>query len=257
MPKYSIPQLRVRTEYSFKEAYGPVAEVAVALVQQGQLTGGIVDTAGTWGHVAWEKACGDAGVDAMFGVELEMHWPKAEEHHLDRKPRCWALAEDLAAFYRLSSADPHSPAELWENRAGSVIFAGAALDDPACFDYVDVNPRSRRAAQRSMRLAKRTKKPIVITSDNDFPSSEYRERFLAWNDSNKLTPQHLLTDAEFEKHFSFLRGGRASLRIAAALGADHFRGRGPSCLGGIGAAKSLGPRAHCAVDRGVRVATDP
>src|SRR5690606_25622258 len=99
-----------------------------------------------------------------------------------RKPRCWVLAEDLAAFYRLSSANPTEPQALAQ-AIGVVRFAGAALTDPATFDYVDINSRSRRQGMRALALARSTGKPLVLTSDNDFPCIEDRDRFRAWDDS--------------------------------------------------------------------------
>lgn len=45
-----FPQLRVRTEFSFREAFGPVKRVVEALNAIETPIAGIVD-GGTWGHV--------------------------------------------------------------------------------------------------------------------------------------------------------------------------------------------------------------
>lgn len=192
-----LPQLRVRTEYSFRSCYGPVERVASRLADVGCRTAGIVDTHGTWGHVPFEKALLDYGIQPLFGAEFTM--PKAD----GTKPRCWTLAQDLGQFYRLSSANPQTPAEMAE-ALGVIRFAGAALDDPECFDYIDINPRSRTRTRQAVDLAKRTGKPLVLTSDNDYPALEDRERFLAWDDSKKMTPQHIMSDDEFRWAFSML-----------------------------------------------------
>lgn len=192
-----LPQLRVRTEYSFRSCYGPVERVASRLADVGCRTAGIVDTHGTWGHVPFEKALLDYGIQPLFGAEFTM--PKAD----GTKPRCWTLAQDLGQFYRLSSANPQTPAEMAEAK-GVIRFAGAALDDPECFDYIDINPRSRTRTRQAVDLAKRTGKPLVLTSDNDYPALEDRERFLAWDDSKKMTPQHIMSDDEFRWAFSML-----------------------------------------------------
>jgi DNA-directed DNA polymerase III PolC len=192
----SIPQLRVRTEYSFRTAYGPLPRVAERLRELGTAAAGIVDRSGTWGHAAWEQS----GIESpMYGTEFVI--PDAET---GLKPACWALAEDLARFYRLSSRAPETAGAFAETNLGAIVFAGAALTDPATFDYIDINPRSRRRTRAALALAKRTRKPLVLTSDADYPAPEDRLRFLAWDDSKKLTPQHLLTDAEFEREFSYL-----------------------------------------------------
>lgn len=186
--------LRTRTEYSFRTCYGPVERVAERLAEIGCSAAGIVDTRGTWGHVSWEKALDAVGITPIFGAELVL--PTED----GRKPRAWAVAEDLASFYRFTSSAPETP-QAWAGAKGVIRFAGEALDDPECFDYIDLNPRSRRATERSLELAKRTGKPIVITGDNDYPGPEDRERFLAWDDSSRATPQHIMTEAELRGFF--------------------------------------------------------
>lgn len=182
-----IPQLRVRTEYSYRSALGRVDKVADALADCP--AAGIVDTKGTWGHVDWEKELLKRDVEPLFGCEFVIPQPDG------RKPRCWVLAEDLSAFYRLSSANPSTEQELIEAK-GVVRFAGGALTNPAAFDYIDINPRSRRRTTAALALHKATGKPLVITSDNDYPTSQDKELFLAWDDSKKMTPQWLLEEHE-------------------------------------------------------------
>jgi len=185
---WMIPQLRVRSEYTFRSCYGPVNQLAEHLRTLRCPAAGLVDRGSTWGHVEWERLLAP-DVSPMFGAELAM----PQENGL--KPAYWLLAEEPSALYRLVSKPPETPEELAET-AGVLRFAGAALTDPDTFDYIDVNPRSRRRTKRALALAKRTGKPVVVTSDNDYPGPEDRERFLAWDMSQKMTPQHLLTDEE-------------------------------------------------------------
>ena len=49
--------IKLRTEYSFRTAYGPVKKVIDTA--EGDAVG-ICDT-GTWGHVAFQRACEEAG----------------------------------------------------------------------------------------------------------------------------------------------------------------------------------------------------
>ena len=58
--------IKVRTEYSFRKAFGPVD--SVVNVCQGDAVG-MCDT-GTWGHVSFSKACKAAGKKAVLGVEI-------------------------------------------------------------------------------------------------------------------------------------------------------------------------------------------
>ncbi len=203
----SIPQLRIKTEYSYKRVYGPAKEVAARLKDLGCHAAGIVDTHGTWGHVAWEKAMKEAGVTPLYGAEFEI--PTED----GRKPRCWVLAKDLSAFYRLSSLNPTTVEEMREAK-GVIRFAGAALTDPESFDYIDINPHSKRQTRRAVELHRETGKPLVITSDNSMPGPEDMSRYLAWNDAKYMTPQYILDDKEMVKH---LRGILTNEECAQAI----------------------------------------
>lgn len=181
----SLPQLRCRTEYSFKQAFGSARRVAERLAELQCPAAGIVDSGGTWGHTDWEKALLAKGIEPLFGAEIAVRKG-------DHSPRCWVLADDLPSLYRFTSAKPETEADL-AAATGVVRFAGAALEAPESFDYIDINPRSRLQTRRALRLAEATGKPIVLTSDADYPGPEDRRLYLAWNDSRKVTPQHLLT----------------------------------------------------------------
>lgn len=193
----TIPQLRVRSECSFRKAYGHMGQLADAVEALGCSTAALVDTDGTWGHVRWEKALSERGIQPGFGTEFQI----PTEDGL--KPRCWVLAEDIAQFYRLSSLNPDSQQAVAEAQ-GVIRFAGDALTDPAAIDYIDLNPRSILAAQRSMELHRATGKPLVLTSDVEYPVPRYEREFLAWVDNKKMTPQHMLSDVEMRQAFWFL-----------------------------------------------------
>jgi len=57
--------IKVRTEYSFRKAYGSVQKV----IQTSGDAIGICDT-GTWGHVPFSSACRKAGKKPLLGVEI-------------------------------------------------------------------------------------------------------------------------------------------------------------------------------------------
>jgi len=186
MPATDLPQLRLRSEYSFRSAFGSVAAVAEAARAAGARAAGLVDTSGTWGHVSWQKAALASGVEPLFGAEFQLPGPEG------RKRTYWALARELPAFYRYASNPPQTEEEVIARKNGLIIFAGAALTHPDAIDYIDINPRSRLRAEHALALAKRTGRPMVVTSDADYPAPADRERFLAWDDSMKMTPQHIL-----------------------------------------------------------------
>lgn len=184
-----IPQLRVRTEFSFRQVYGQVAKVADALAELGTPAAAIVD-GGTWGHVRWSKALSQRGIRPMYGTELVV----AQED--GRKPVAWALAADTRAFYRFSTAARREGAnieQLFIESPGLVRFAGAALTNPDAFDYIDLNPASPLQQRAAMRLHASTGKPLVLTSDNAYPRRADYAAFMSIVARERTTPQHILT----------------------------------------------------------------
>lgn len=153
----------------------------------------------TWGHVRWEKATTAVGVEPLFGVDLPV--PQAGE----RSPSAWLLATDTRGLYHWLSHVPEPGPQDWVDAARfAVRFAGCGLDDPALFDYVDTNPRSLLAGRRAVELARRTGKPLVVTSDNAYPGPEDWAAFLALRDDKRMTPQHLLNDEELRAALPWL-----------------------------------------------------
>jgi DNA polymerase III alpha subunit len=194
-----IPALRVRTEFSFRKAFGPVPRVVAALKEMGCPAAAIVD-GGTWGHVRWAKECDKQGVRPMFGTELVV--PKDD----GRKPVSWVLSEDMKLFYKFSTAariKDINIEELFATSTGIIRFAGAGLENPDCFDYIDLNPASTLQNRWALRLHEKTGKPLVVTSDNAYPKKEDYDAFMAIIPGERATPQHLLRREEL----------RASLRL--------------------------------------------
>lgn len=192
-----IPRLSLRTEFSFRRAYGRVKSVAERCAAIGVTHAAIYDDDGTWGHVDWEKYALASGLEPLFGTRF------AFPGEGDRRPSSGVLATDSSALYRLSSAYPFEPERLAE-RTGFVSFAGNALSDPELFDYIDINQLSRIAIRRSLELHKRTGKPLVLMPHNDYPAPEDRAPFLAWDDSKRMVTQHIMDDEELLAAFSFL-----------------------------------------------------
>ncbi len=204
-------QLRVRTEFSFKNVFGPISLVASSL--RDCTHAAIVDT-DTWGHVKWSAACRAAGIVPLFGCELIV--PKTD----GRKPTCWVLAKDTKALYRLSSAarvEGANVEELLRKEAGRglVRFSGSALTDPSTFDYVDINPGSRLAQIAAVALSKATGKPLVVTSDNYYALPEHRGAFLAIGGRERNTPQHIIqSEKELQEAIPVLNAARLKRAIA-------------------------------------------
>lgn len=196
----TLPQLRCRTEFSFRQVFGPVPRVALAAHALGATAAGIVDPS-TWGHVRWAKAALANNFKPLFGTEFPVVMPDG------RKPVAWALAEDTRAFYRFSTALRQPGAEVRElllEAKGVVRFAGEALTDPDMFDYIDLNPTSPLAQRAAMRLHKATGKPLVLTSDNAYPTRDDYAAFMAIGGRDAATPQWLMGEQELRQHIRVL-----------------------------------------------------
>lgn len=194
-----FPQLRVRTEFTFRKAFGPAARVVAGLQRVEAQAAGIVDD-GTWGHVKVGKALDAAGIAPLYGSEF------AVEQEDGRKPVAWALAEDIQRFYSFSTAARAGDVReaFAAARGAAVRFAGSALDDPELFDYVDLNPASPIAQRRAIALAQRTRKPLVVTSDPYYPAPTDAAAFGAIVGSDRVTPQFILSEPELRQAMACL-----------------------------------------------------
>ena len=63
-------QLKIRTEFSFRNAYGPIELVCDYLQRTGCKVAAITDRNSTFGHISWAKHCAAKGIKPIFGVEL-------------------------------------------------------------------------------------------------------------------------------------------------------------------------------------------
>lgn len=216
-------QLRVRTEFSYRAAFGPVPEVVARLKTMGTPAAAIVDE-GTWGHVRWARACRQAGIRPMFGTELRIKQKDG------REPKCWIIAKKgrTREFYRLSTAarvDGADVEKLLRSAKGLVWrFAGAALTDPKTFDFIDINPGSPLQLSRALALREKTKKPLVVTSDNAYAGPEDRAAFLGFGGRERVTPQHILSADELAALFPapLLREAIRNAEKIAADAADEL-----------------------------------
>ena len=63
-------QLQIRTEYSFRWAYGPIRKVVDRLKVLGCESAAITDRNSTFGHIAWSRECKKARIKPLFGCEF-------------------------------------------------------------------------------------------------------------------------------------------------------------------------------------------
>lgn len=204
MAARALIHLRCRTEYSYRTAYGKVSHVADRLAALGAAAAGIVDGAGTWGHVRWARELTSRGIKPLFGAEVALCAADG------KRPRFWLLAAETRAFYRTMTALQRCAGEPAETQLallrdcgpGVVRFAGTALCDPDTFDYVDINPASPLAQQRALQLHAATGKPLVVTANNYYPAPEDLDVFLAAMQRQHLGPHWLPTVSELREQMA-------------------------------------------------------
>jgi DNA polymerase III alpha subunit len=188
-----FPQLRVRTGYTFKGAYGRLDAVLAQCKNVDADAIGMVDAA-TWGHVKFEQAAKKANITPMFGFEFPV---KGLDD--DRAPRAWALGCDTKSFYRLSTKSAKNKGLTVQDlraRAGVLTFTGGAAASnppPDAFDYVDIHPASLTAAFASADYARLHSLPMVITSYNDMPAPSDSANAYAWQVRESIAPRFILT----------------------------------------------------------------
>lgn len=199
MHNTGLPQLRVRSGYSYRHAYGRFPEIIERLKEIGATTAAIVDW-GTWGHVRFEQAMKKAELKAMFGMEIPVISLDDEGEQSKVKPSAWVLAKDTKKFYKLTSRCVQQGG-LWDYELGEaegvIRFVGGAHFLPeTAYDYVDVNPASYVLAHRAVQLARATGKPMVITSYNDMPHPKHASFAYSWEVRDSVGVRHITSQEE-------------------------------------------------------------
>ena len=197
-------QLKIRTEYSFGKTFAPVAQVVAYLKAHGCVAAGIVDGS-TWGHVAWVKACQDAGIQPLLGVECVVN-------DGDDETTMWFLAVNTAGLSELYQCMTGAHVNPIKTKRGStprmrrldvecmseniLKFAGMITDAEwlqKIGAYADIDPTS---------LVRNHKKldanlPLVNVGDNAYiqPDDEVVFEVMA-RAGRTPTPQHILLDLQ-------------------------------------------------------------
>lgn len=198
--------LRLRTEYSFRRVYGRVEEV-VALAQGPACA---ITDSGTWGHVAFAKACKKAGKKAIFGVEV----PVVPDSKVKQKIYGTSMAllavnnsgleEIYAAMSRANTAEQfYHFARLGYDDINAlsrnvIILSGVRPDLNKLHlrdnVYLEVGPASHGWAK----VAAESGHQLVVTADNYFPRPQDRGPYELMVDKSqqRTTIMHLPDEYE-------------------------------------------------------------
>jgi DNA polymerase III alpha subunit len=173
--------LRLRTEYSFRKAFGSPEKVLEAA---GGNAAAITDN-GTWGHVAWSKACKKRGIKPIFGVELfvckdardrvkqggtNMAFLARNNDGLEELYQLVTRANDL--FYYFPRIDYRDVNALTSN---VIVLSGSGADlerlQPKVNVYLELNP-SNQNWNRTVDKARGWQR--VVCCNNSFPTTADR-----------------------------------------------------------------------------------
>jgi DNA-directed DNA polymerase III PolC len=205
--------LRTRTEYSFRNAFGPIDKVIGAC--SGDVIG-IADS-GTWGHVNFSKGCKVAGKKAVLGVEISVVGDATERTKQPANTMCFIAKNNdgLQEIYSLVTKSTEktnfyyfprlSYSDLFDISDNVVIFSGthpewgmlplARKDDL----YIELNPMSSRKA---LEFAEAKGFKTVAASDNHYPrvtDKKAYEVLVGRNRTDRTKPMHILNEWEWKE----------------------------------------------------------
>lgn len=201
-----LPQLRIRTEFSFRETFAPLPRVVERLKELGCDFAAIVDTAGSaWGHVRWGRELRRVGIRPAFGIEVAIAATDGR-----KLGNAWVLGADMVALNNAGTlahaqaADgaPTLTAEQFLSATGLIRFTGTAFHGAAGAEavergcIVDLNPGNPLATARALKLVRETGAPAVLTGDNYFAAPRDRKLHELIGRTVKPTAQHILSEAE-------------------------------------------------------------
>lgn len=204
----------VRSGYSFKTAYGHIADVHARVMELGWSAGPLADRASTFGFVRWNKLCKDKNIKPIFGVELAV-----TQQLGDRRPVVdyWTfLAKDqlrpLHDLIAFATSNPGKDPSLTYNQALQAVTEGlfAVAGERCCLDqiqpmdglYIGLSPATNKGL---FNQAVKRGFAFVAKSDNLYPRAEDKELYrlaLGWRSTTQTYPQWILSDNEWRTELS-------------------------------------------------------
>lgn len=204
-------QLKIHTEYHFGQTYAKIETVIKRLKEIGCTSAGIIDRS-TWGHTIWHKACKEAGIQPLLGVEIAV-----TDGILPTK--MWFIAKNevgLKELYNFNSLSYHQPIKdkkfgdinrLYESDVEKIaktnnihIFAGDILDGEFLSSInaiIDLNPSSIVLNKKKQQIADKYNLRVISTSDNAYCYEDDVEAFQIISKSGKkMTAQHILPELD-------------------------------------------------------------
>jgi DNA-directed DNA polymerase III PolC len=156
-------QLKIRTEFSFGWAYGPIPKVVARLKELGCQSAAITDRNSCFGHVQFSNLCKDAGIKPLFGCEFAFIKSTEERQKLQNLFYLPVIAKTNSGLREIYAA----MAEATRN-----------------FHYVPRLP---------FKYLNSFSKDVIILSGNSGLGGGVRFGPSVYSEGNPATAQHLLT----------------------------------------------------------------
>lgn len=206
--------LKTRTEYSFRIAYGSIQKIVENCTEDYV---SITDFSGTWGHVPFNKECKKNNKKPIFGVELAVVEDATERTRQPNNLMTFLAKNDkgLQQLYKLVTLSTRkenfyyipriSYGDLFDVSDDVIIFSGTTpvwgllpLSKKNNL-YIEFSPTSSKKALSF--CESKDFKPIA-TSDNLFPTPQDRKAYevlVGRNRTERTKAMHLLNEWEFEE----------------------------------------------------------
>jgi DNA polymerase III alpha subunit len=203
--------LKVRTEFSFRRAYGPLRKVVETC--EGDAIG-IADS-GTWGHVAFSQLCKEYNKKPIFGVEIPVVEDASERTKQPANEMTFLAKNSLGLkdiyslmtkatskeqfyyFPRLSYQD------LFDVSDNVIMLSGVTPLWPLLPMtkkknlYIELSPMS---SKKALDFATSKGMKTVATSDNFYPTVQNKKAYevlIGRNRIERSTPMHILNEWEW------------------------------------------------------------
>lgn len=211
--------LRLRTEYNYKRAYGPIDKIIKRLKDIGATAAGISDV-GTWGHVNFYNGLKKAGIKPILGAEIAIV-NDAEERTKQYPCYMSFLAknkEGLQEVYELVTRStelffyfPRLDYKTLQSVSDNVIVLTGSTPNLQL-----LKPKENMFFEMSFLTPKKyidyaldNGMQVVATGDNYYPAATDKsvyEILLGQDRDRRTFPMHIPTKEEMQYHMPWLQG---------------------------------------------------
>lgn len=215
--------VNMRTEYSFRSAYGHIDQVAEKCALLGDC-GGIADVGNTFGHIRWRKACKKVGIKPIYGVRLpvfedvEVKERRLPFNNMTFIAKTQEGLQEIYALVDLAYQQFYYNTRISYDQVNSlgngvIILSGVApnwgiIKHPNVFQELGLNiPFATKESFRA----------VVATIDNFYPNIEDKIVYEPFAESRllerKTYPLHIPTQKEWLLDFPGREDALANLKI--------------------------------------------